>query len=105
MAGIYGNSKEDKYFENKMLSYLEDTMEVNESVEFDDFQFEAGENVYSVAGCAQIIEGNLVNIFIDHAYEWSDEDQEWFDSDVSDEALEEALSALEEFYELVGLRG
>ena len=49
MAGIYGSSKEDKHFENKLLRHLESNdFSVNGTVEVEDVQISYHGNDYSV---------------------------------------------------------
>lgn len=70
MTGCYGNSKEDRYFENKLNEYL-DSMEYGYTGHFSDYELEIplseAVNLY-VEVCGRIEEDKIVELEYDDGY-------------------------------------
>ena len=94
---IYGSNKEDQYQLSKLLNYTDGgNMEVNETIELDDFQVVAAGEAYSINGCVQIIEGEFIRVLVDSALIWNESDQSWSSVEVGEFLVDECESAWKE---------
>ena len=99
---IYGSSQEDQYNLNKLLNYTDgENMEVNETVELDDFQVVAAGEAYSINGCVQVVEGEFIRVLVDSALIWNEDEQSWSVVEVEEFLVEECESAWKELHEIL----
>lgn len=54
-----------------------DLRHVNENVNFEDYQIKIDNELYSIDGSASVIEGNVVDIYIEVVAGWSESEQSW----------------------------
>lgn len=85
MAGIYGTSKEDKYFENRLLDHLDNEPMIGVT-KVEDVQVSMGSEQYSIDATVYVTEED-VNVEIEAAYQWNDGDWSDFKVEVTPEFL------------------
>jgi hypothetical protein len=86
MAGIYGNSAEDKYFEDKLNEYLDKDLDVCGSFWVDDWRIVTDDTEYSFDLRVRVRNSQIdnVEVFVSQKYDWELDDWVDFEYDVSE---------------------
>ena len=76
MSGIYGNSPEDRYFENRLLDHLNES-EVSGKITNREMNFFSGDFEYSVEFSAEIRNGEVTDLVIHFASKATETDEDF----------------------------
>lgn len=83
MSGIYGSSKEDRYFEDRLLRYLDQDLEISGCFFVEDYQFSVGEVNYSFDVRVYVRNGEIEDIEVLASATWDDNIQDWVEFEYS----------------------